>query len=75
MAKQSTASQRKKDLYPVFGEMTSPAKNIRLSDPEAREAMAAAKAVVTASKENALRFLQSVGIVTASGRLAKRYGG
>jgi len=49
--------------------------NVRLSDPEAKDAVSAAADSVTKSKKNALEFLKGIGVATASGRLTKRHGG
>lgn len=48
---------------------------VRLTDPCMKEALARVEKEITKDRESALRFLQMIGVCTADGKLAKRYGG
>lgn len=48
---------------------------VRLTDPCMKETLARVEAEITKDRESALRFLQMIGVCTADGKLAKRYGG
>lgn len=48
---------------------------IRLSDPAMKKTMASTVRRLSTHPDEALRFLQDVGIATPTGRLAKRFGG
>jgi len=48
---------------------------VRISDPCAKEDYDRAIRDITKDRESALGFLQKIGVCTADGKLAKRYGG
>jgi len=52
-----------------------PGKLVRLSDPEMKSAMEQTVRKLSSDSGQALKFLQSIGVATPTGRLAKRYGG
>ncbi len=47
----------------------------RLSDPEMKSAMRRIVKRFASNRDEALRFLQDIGVATPTGRLTKRYGG
>ena len=49
--------------------------HVRISDPCAKEDFERALRDITKDRESALGFLQKIGVCTADGKLAKRYGG
>lgn len=49
--------------------------HVRISDPCASKDYERALRDVTKDRESALGFLQKIGVCTADGKLAKRYGG
>lgn len=48
---------------------------VRLTDPCMKDAFDRAVHDVTKDRESAMRFLQTIGVCTADGKLSGRYGG
>ena len=70
--KQRSLSQKPTVAAPTVDENTPP---FSLATPAGRAAVAQLQEQLSADPDKARAFFQSAGILTKSGRLAKRYGG
>lgn len=71
----SNVQENKHDLIGRDGINPSTGQLWRLSDPEIKIELKAELAAMKADPQKALQLLQDMGLLTATGRLPRRYGG
>lgn len=70
-----TASEEKSRNSSGSGDTARNTTSLKISDPAAQRDLAALQKSITRSPKDAEAFLREVGLITPTGRLAKKFGG